>query len=1592
MTTAKLAAGAVSATQLASNAVTTDKLAAGAVTATELAAGAVTAGKLAASAVTAGTIAAGAVSATELAANAVTTAKLAAGAVTANELAANSVVAAKIAAGSVSAIALAANSVTAGKIAADAVTAGTVAAGAVSTRELAAGSITATKLALGDTSNLYPDASFSDLSFYSSANGTFRFGTTGTTVATAILMLVDVSATDAVEVFSKDFAMEPSKPYFFSGIVRRTLTANQSQPSMAVEWLSGSPGAAPVVISRQVFATNDPSNRSTFRQTAILTAPANARAARLVFITTAAPDGSSSLFVEPIIRRAANGELIVDGSITTQKLVANAVTTNELAASAVTATQLAAGAVTAGKLSANAVTAGTIAAGAVSATELAANAVTTAKLAAGAVTTVQLAAGSVTTANLTAGAVTANELSAGAVTAGKIAANAVTAGTIAAGAVTTTQLAANAVTSVTIAASAVTATELAAGSVVTNKIAAGAVTANELAANSVTAGKVAANAVTAGTIAANAVTTGTIAAGAVTASQIAAGAITAAQMAANSVTAVQLAAGAVTATSIAANAVTAGKIATDAVTAGTVAANAISAREIAAGAITAQKLAIGDFENLVPGATFANGLAGWTAYGSWRVSCTVTRKAGTSGGNIGVFGHFQLQDGSGAGSAIAGTTSATSVIGAQVDVSGLFTVPDNAVAASFQIYYGSNASSANGDVVVTNIAVRRVVGSTVIADGAITTDKLLAGAVTANALAANAVTAGKIAANAVTAGTVVAGAISATELAAGAVTTAKIAAGAVTATSIATYAVTTAKIAAGAVTANEIAANAVTANALAANAVTAGTVAAGAIGANEIAAGAIRAQHLLIAPKSLNTDPSFEGGLARWSGFVRRLPSTDPAVPVDCPVTYASEFSGRDNVPTIRMSVQPGEVYKVSCWVNRGKGSGGAGIGLVGIEYDGTGARVAGYSMGATTAAGWQLVSVARTIGSSTTQVQFGVWADRTTYQGEAWYSELNIERVNDASLIVDGTITAAKLMAGSVTAGKIAANAVTAGNIAANAVTAGTVAAGAISTTELAAGAITTAKLGAKAVTTAALAAGAVTANELAANSVTADKLVANAVTAGTIAAGAVSSREIAAGAVTTDKLVVGNFDNLIPNGEFATGDLTNWRPWAGATSVVASTNAAVPAGATSSNVLRLDGVAGARSSLFSHTKTYSDVGGETDGIPVVAGQQYLVEFNVARTAAIAAGTTFFVRFYFRRKDGTGAAGPIITNLTTVASIPTAWSPISGTITIPSTTPDVERMYLYISAETSFTSGSIFVERVRCTRVSDATLIADGSIITQKLVTASVSSDKIATNAVTADKIVANAITGDKIAANAITAAKIAAGSISADHLMVGQSANMLVNPGFESDWYGWSNPTIYGTTDWGMNLAAAGAVLANTSNKTVYIKQTGGAGSSSQNAQLTQTLPCEAGKTYMATVYSGARRCNVWVVARFLNDAGQNVATTAEAGDNYNRQEAAGSSSLASYKRVWYRAKAPAGATKVSFIIVKESTVTGQADSYAFLARPYLGEVAPNQTDAPAWDAAGATVIGPGNISTGSLSAISANLGYIRTWCRVRCPIWHT
>lgn len=213
-----------------------------------------------------------------------------------------------------------------------------------------------------------------------------------------------------------------------------------------------------------------------------------------------------------------------------------------------------------------------------------------------------------------------------------------------------------------------------------------------------------------------------------------------------------------------------------------------------------------------------------------------------------------------------------------------------------------------------NVTFRRMVGATLIENGAITTGKIAANAIGARAIAADAVEAGKIAADSISGREIIANTvkaehiaaftITAGELAANSVSTDKLVANSVIADKLAANSVIAEKIDALAVTADKLAANAVTADKIAANAITAGKIDSDAINGMVITGATIRTG---ATGARVELNPS---GLSAWNSAGTRTFNIDQATgQVEAVGSVYSGLPGQQRVVLDNTAFASGATY-----------------------------------------------------------------------------------------------------------------------------------------------------------------------------------------------------------------------------------------------------------------------------------------------------------------------------------------------------------------------------------------------------------------------------------------------------------------------------------------------------------------------------------------------------------------------------------------------------------------------------------------------------------------------------------------------------------
>lgn len=225
------------------------------------------------------------------------------------------VIAGKIAASAVTAATIAAGAVTAEKIAASAVTADKIAANSVTALHIVANSITASKLVLTDFSNIVDNGWQRGTleAWYPENQQAFYYGPNEQGGDAAGYVLQSLGRDCAT---SQRTACSPGEAYFFDAWVYNT---DARRANVFAIFTDGHDG------SHVWLATTGTDAKNTWtRLQGRVTVPAGKTFIRMLLqVDRPAGTGSSVFWSKPVMRRAANAELIVDGAITANKLSVN---------------------------------------------------------------------------------------------------------------------------------------------------------------------------------------------------------------------------------------------------------------------------------------------------------------------------------------------------------------------------------------------------------------------------------------------------------------------------------------------------------------------------------------------------------------------------------------------------------------------------------------------------------------------------------------------------------------------------------------------------------------------------------------------------------------------------------------------------------------------------------------------------------------------------------------------------------------------------------------------------------------------------------------------------------------------------------------------------------------------------------------------------------------------------------------------------------------------------------------------------------------------------------------------------------------------
>ena len=368
----------------------------------------------------------------------------------------------------------------------------------------------------------------------------------------------------------------------------------------------------------------------------------------------------------------------------------------------------------------------------------------------------------------------------------------------------------------------------------------------------------------------------------------------------------------------------------------------------------------------------------------------------------------------------------------------------------------------------------------------------------------------------------------------------------------------------------------------------------------------------------------------------------------------------------------------------------------------------------------------------------------------------------------------------------------------------------------------------------------GQVVESQIANDAVTNAKIYAGAVSALELASDAVTADKIAAGTIWSRSLYVGNFENLIINGT-SEMDVTS-----------APTNAVEATGISTDYAYQ-----GTRSRKLQGGDVYTsfDV---TGWIPVQAGEIYRYGATM-RLSASSTGHAYF-QVVFKQVGEVYDYG----NTGTVSG--TSWEEKYGSLTVPS---GYVQMKFQCATYQLTASKYAYFDNMMCTRRTDANLLVDGTVTTDKLAANAVTAAKIAADTITAAEIATDTITAAEIATGTITAAEIAtdtitsgciaAGAISASelaassvyakNLMVANFDNLIPNPMSELDHTGKDVAQDGGDLDFrGVSSdyyfhGAHSRKVTDTNGSHYYM-------------EIAQRIPCAEGEQYFGAGYF---RCGV-------------------------------------------------------------------------------------------------------------------------------------
>lgn len=352
-----------------------------------------------------------------------------------------------------------------------------------------------------------------------------------------------------------------------------------------------------------------------------------------------------------------------------------------------------------------------------------------------------------------------------------------------------------------------------------------------------------------------------------------------------------------------------------------------------------------------------------------------------------------------------------------------------------------------------------------------------------------------------------------------------------------------------------------------------------------------------------------------------------------------------------------------------------------------------------------------------------------------------------------------------------------------------------------------------------------------------TIDNAVIANLDAAKIVTGFLDAARLNARSITAEKMVLGNFENLFPNGSFTQG-LSGW----GASSTATVEAVTVPNGPNGSNstAIRIT-PSTADQGVFSSQYPLNGV----TGTPYTPGATYAFRLVVRKVSGTAGSIRIRIGLH---GDGQSNSWLVVPGTELVASSAVAgqWVTLTGMYTAPlSSANPRDKMSALIHMTGA--AGSVFeVAEVSMRIAADAQLIVDGAVTADKIAANSVTALHMVAGTITAASgILANASVGSaqiadaaitnakiasldagKITSGFIDAARIQANSLLANKIGIGDFTNYASGSSFEdADVVPWSLPN-------GFSIFASS--VARSGGNVLRIDAVTGSSTSNLNTQI--------------------------------------------------------------------------------------------------------------------------------------------------------------